>query len=172
MKRTRTFAICSAIALGWVLANPMGALAQTNQTQPAQQPPGPRAPEARQPIQRPRMNIEARVQRLTERLTLTQEQQTKLRAILEEEQRKLQELQTNTATTPAERMTKVRQIRDETNNKIREMLTEEQRQKFDAIPRARIAAPAGSGAQTNQPVQPGRPRGPRAGRPNAPGVTR
>jgi Spy/CpxP family protein refolding chaperone len=71
----------------------------------------------------------------TQRLNPTQEQQTKLRAILENEQKQMQELRTNTAVAPPERMSKMRQIREETNNKIREILTAEQKEKFDAMPR-------------------------------------
>lgn len=174
MNRTRAFALCGAIALGWLVANPIGAFAQTNQPQPAQPPPGPRRAEAGQPAPGPRFSIDQRVQRYTQQLNLTQEQQTKLRALLEEEQKKIQELRTNTAVAPPERMSKVRQIREETNNKIREMLTPEQREKFDAMPRGQLRRPGEPAAQgqTNPPVQPPGPRGPRAGRPDRPAATR
>lgn len=171
MKRTRTFALCSAIALGWLAASPIAALAQTtNQPQPAQPSPGPRRPEPGQPPPGPRFNIDQRVQMYTQRLNLTQEQQTKLRAILENEQQQIQELRTNTAVAPQERMGKVRQIREETNNKIREILTPEQKEKFDAMPRGQLRRPGapGAGGQTNQPAQPRGPRPDRPERPNRP----
>gem|GEM_PF-2686220 len=171
MKRTRTFALCSAIALGWLVASPSAALAQTtNQPQPAQPPPGARRPEPGQQPPGPRFNIDQRVQMYTQRLNLTQEQQTKLRAILENEEKQMQELGTNTAVAPPERMSKMRQIREETNNKIREILTAEQKEKFDAMPRGQLRRPGGPGAQgqTNQPAQPRGPRPDRPERPNRP----
>ncbi len=155
MNRTRAIAICSALTLGWLVASPVCAFAQPNQTQPSGPPPGAGRLEGRQPGPGPRIGVEQRVQRLTERLNLTQEQQTKLRTIIQEEQQKLQELRTNTAITPPERMGKVRQLREQTNNKIREILTPEQKQRFDELPMAGMQQGAGPEARldTNQRVQ-------------------
>lgn len=69
------------------------------------------------------MNSEQRVKALTELLTLTDEQQTKLKALFDEQTESISKLSSLTA---EERMTEMKKIRTESDTKIKEILTEEQ----------------------------------------------
>jgi hypothetical protein len=79
---------------------------------------------------------ERELQRLTERLTLTPDQQTGVKAILEQQTTQMKALRTNAqsdsaaADTPEARqarMTQMNQIRDETDTKITALLDENQK---------------------------------------------
>ncbi|MCS7337494.1 MAG: Spy/CpxP family protein refolding chaperone [Verrucomicrobiae bacterium] len=135
MKPAKTIRLGMLAVASGLLFSLATSLAQSGQAETVRPGGSGRGPEARQFGPGPRASIDQRVQRLTQMLNLTPEQQAKLRAILEEEQKKLQELRTNTAIAPAEQAIKIREIRDGTNEKIREMLTPEQRERFESMPR-------------------------------------
>lgn len=128
-------------------AVPLGMMGQTNGPAGA-----PSAAQSQQAAEMRRGNIEARMQALTERLALTQEQQAKVRAILEQERQEIIAVRTNTALTAEERRAQLQQIRTRTRARIREGLTPEQAQKFDQMP-AGLAQPpqVGVGPDTNRP---------------------
>lgn len=69
------------------------------------------------------MNSEERVKALDELLTLTDEQETKLKAVFDEQTESLSKLSSMTA---EERTTAMRKMRTESSAKIKEILTEEQ----------------------------------------------
>ncbi|NVN98117.1 MAG: hypothetical protein HXX17_02260 [Geobacteraceae bacterium] len=73
---------------------------------------------------------EKRLTRLTERLTLTKEQQDLIKPILESEYTKLKELPANDTFNRDQRRAKLQEITGETNAKIMPLLTPEQQTKY------------------------------------------
>src|SRR5205085_4354193 len=112
----------------------------------------PAPPEGRPDLRTTR--VEARLKGLDRTLTLTDEQKTKIRPVLEEEVKKWEEMQQDKSIPSTERIKKFREVREATQAKIRPLLTPEQLQKLDS----RLATPRES--SLHQELQ--RPRQPRS----------
>jgi protein CpxP len=84
---------------------------------------GPRGPMS------PQMELE----RLNKQLNLTQDQQDKLKPILEDRQKQMEALRNDTAMSREDRMTKMRDIRKNTDDQIRQALNPDQQKKFDEM---------------------------------------
>ena len=89
----------------------------------------PAAPRVLTPEQRA-AQVEARVAGMTKTLTLTDDQKSKLRPIIEEETKAREGMQN---VPPAERMKKYAEIRQTSQDKIKAILTAEQLQKFESM---------------------------------------
>ncbi len=74
-----------------------------------------------------------RVQRLTKKLHLSAEQQSKIRSILEGQQTQAQAIRQDTSLSQQDRRGKMMQLRKDTHEQVRAALNPEQRQKFDAM---------------------------------------
>lgn len=98
------------------------AKAPAAQPAPALQPAPPAANQTN--IIRDRTEIIARA------LKLTDEQKAKVKPIIEEETKKLQELRADQKLSPQERTAKMREIRETTYQKMKPILTEEQWKRF------------------------------------------
>jgi periplasmic protein CpxP/Spy len=70
---------------------------------------------------------------LTKALTLTDDQQTKIKPILEDEHQKMQALFQDNSVQQADKRTKMKDIRDAANTAIKAVLTPDQATKFDAL---------------------------------------
>jgi Spy/CpxP family protein refolding chaperone len=90
-----------------------------------------------------------RLHKIAEELKLTDEQKTKVEAVLKEQQEKMRGVRGGTSTRE-ERMEKVKVAQEETNKKMKEILTPEQFAKWEKMPQAR--GPGGGG-------RPGAPSG-------------
>jgi hypothetical protein len=75
--------------------------------------------------------VEDRLKDLTEKLSLTDDQQAKLRPILEDEQQQLQAK--DNSLSPQDRQSRLNRIRVSTNSKIRDLLNDDQKYKFDQM---------------------------------------
>lgn len=128
--------LIAALAAGAMLAlSPALPAAETNA--PAATPP----PAGRQGG--PRMTVDERVTRLTEQLTLTDEQKPKVKALLEDQAKKQAEFRD----LPQEdRRAKMQAAREEMTKKMKEILTAEQFKKYEALPQGR-----GQGQGGNRP---------------------
>jgi Spy/CpxP family protein refolding chaperone len=73
-----------------------------------------------------------RLKMMTRKLKLTDDQQEKIKPILDEENAQLESLRGNDTYNRDERRTKLRQLNKITNEKIRPLLNEEQQKAFDA----------------------------------------
>ncbi len=104
----------AALALGGLLACTMPALAQ----------------DSGQGKKGGRMNIEQQMERLTTELKLTDEQKPKVKAVLEERNKKMQEL---SGVPREERRDKMRPIMEETNKKLEKILTPDQFKKYQEL---------------------------------------
>jgi Spy/CpxP family protein refolding chaperone len=96
----------------------IGALAQQNPPPPQG---GGRGP----------MSIDDQIKGLTDRLSLTADQQAKIRPILEDSRSQMQKLRQDDSLSQEDRMAKGRSLRETTNGKIRELLTDDQKKQFD-----------------------------------------
>jgi len=77
--------------------------------------------------------VEERVQHLTKKLNLTDDQQTKVKSILENQQSEANSLRQDTSLSQQDRRAKFMQIHQTTQQSIRDVLTDEQKAKFDQM---------------------------------------
>jgi periplasmic protein CpxP/Spy len=73
---------------------------------------------------------EQRLQRMTQQLNLTEEQQQKIKPILESESTQMQALRGDSSLTQEERMAKMKELRQGTSEQIKPILTADQQQKY------------------------------------------
>ncbi len=76
-------------------------------------------------------SVEDQVKGLTERLSLTEEQQGKVKTILEDQRSQMQKVMQDESMAREDKMAKARSLRETATGKIREVLTDEQKKKFD-----------------------------------------
>jgi Spy/CpxP family protein refolding chaperone len=89
-----------------------------------------------------RMTAEARLKELTEKLTLTAEQQPKVKVVLEEAIKARQDARD---LAPEERQPKMKALMEDTNKKMKEILTPEQFTKYEEVQKTQ-RGPRGPGA--------------------------
>ena len=77
--------------------------------------------------------LEQRLQRLSSRLNLSEEQKKQIRPILDEEVGKLKDLRNDTNLNKEEKRTKFKKIADDTFGKIHQLLTPDQQKKHDEL---------------------------------------
>jgi len=93
-----------------------------------------------------RMDPNRQLQRLTQELSLTADQQSQIKPMLFERQQKIQALMQNGSLSQEDRRAQARTISEGTNNSIKALLTDDQKQKFDAMQeRMRRGGPGGGG---------------------------
>jgi protein CpxP len=120
-----TLALSGLLALGVTGA----AFAQDNPPpQPSQDQAGP--PQGGRGM---RMNPEQQLAHLTTALNLTTDQQSQIKPLLVERQQKMQALMQNQSLSQDDRRAQSRTISQGTNNSIKAVLTDDQKQKFDAM---------------------------------------
>ena len=83
------------------------------------------------------MNVADQVKDLTEKLTLTEDQQAKVKTILEDTRDQMQKIRADESLSQEDKMAKGRGLRETANGKIRELLTDDQKKKFDALEQER-----------------------------------
>jgi ABC-type oligopeptide transport system substrate-binding subunit len=131
MKKMRTM-IFLCIAL---LAISAFAL-QSQQQSPSQQPPTQEVrPSTSQPAQadHPQMpSIDEQVQRLSDRINLTDDQKTKTKTILEDQHTQAVALMKDDSVSQDDKRQKIMALRQTTISKIKDMLNDDQKKKFDA----------------------------------------
>ncbi|MGB8887721.1 MAG: hypothetical protein WCC87_13420 [Candidatus Korobacteraceae bacterium] len=119
----------------------------------AQMPPGPNA--GHRPGKQ--LTTEERLQRLTQYLNLTDDQQQKIRPILENETQQLNALHQDTTMTGPERRDKMLALRDTTTEQIKPILTPDQQTKFEQMMARHAPPPAGGQGQNQGQGQPPAP---------------
>jgi Spy/CpxP family protein refolding chaperone len=78
-------------------------------------------------------SIEQQMERLSERLTLTDEQKPKVKAVLEDAAKKRQALFTDSSVEPQQRREKMQALMEEQTKAMKGILTEEQFTKYEAM---------------------------------------
>ncbi len=101
------------------------------------------------------MSPEDRLRHMTQVLNLTEDQQQKIKPILENESQQMQGIRQDTSLSHEERWSKMQQIRQNTNTQITPILNSDQQKKFEEM-QSRHMGPPGSGAGTGTapPAQP------------------
>jgi Spy/CpxP family protein refolding chaperone len=139
MKFTKTSLIIMAVA--GVLALSSSSQAQTNTPPGGRQGQGGGGARGR--------GAEQQLQQFSEQLKLTDAQKPKVKAALEEQVKKLQDLRADTTLSQQDRRTKMQTIRDDFGKQMKEILTADQYKKFEEIQqqnRGRRQGGAGGGA--------------------------
>jgi Spy/CpxP family protein refolding chaperone len=85
-----------------------------------------------------RMDPNRQLERLTQELSLTSDQQEKIKPVLLERQQKMQALMQNQSLSEEDRRAQMRTIMEGSNNSIKANLTDDQKQKFDAMQQQRM----------------------------------
>ena len=70
---------------------------------------------------------------LTKRLNLSDDQQTKIKPILEDQQNQMQQLRADNSTSREDRWKKMREIHENSDNQIKSVLNEDQQKKFEEM---------------------------------------
>jgi periplasmic protein CpxP/Spy len=74
--------------------------------------------------------VDQRMQRLTQALNLTEDQQAKIKPIVENESSQMQSLRSDTSLSQEDRMGKMKQIRENTASQINPILTPDQQKQY------------------------------------------
>jgi Spy/CpxP family protein refolding chaperone len=85
-----------------------------------------------------RMDPTRQLERLTRELSLTSDQQDKIKPLLAERQQKMQALMQDQSLSPEDRRTQMRSIMEGTNNSIKANLADDQKQKFETMQQQRM----------------------------------
>jgi periplasmic protein CpxP/Spy len=78
-------------------------------------------------------NVDDHVKELTTKLNLTADQQTKVKAILEENHQQMQAMMKDDSMSKEDKHAKMMSMHNSVHAKVREVLTDEQKPKFDAM---------------------------------------
>jgi len=78
-------------------------------------------------------SVEEQVQHLTKKLSLSDDQQAKVKSILEDQFEQMMSLKQDTSMAPQDRRAKFRQIQQDTQQRIRGVLNDDQKAKFDQM---------------------------------------
>ena len=92
-------------------------------------------------------SVEQQMDRLTTELTLTDEQKPKVKAVLEDQQKKMQDLRNESDQDT--RRTKMQDLRKETEKKMKGILNEEQFKKYQEMNQRRGKQGQGGGKSTD-----------------------
>ena len=93
---------------------------------------------------------------LTQALSLTSDQQAKIKPILEDQTKQMEALHQDTSMSRQDHFTKMQEIQKTTHTQIREVLNSDQQQKFDSLMKNRMGGPhhggpGGPGGDQNSP---------------------
>ena len=79
------------------------------------------------------MNADAMLERMSKELNLTDDQKTKIKPILEEQTKQMQDARQSTSTSDQDRRAKMKQIHENTMNQIRPILNSDQQKKLEEM---------------------------------------
>jgi len=122
--KTHKLSLIAALALGGLMACASLATAQDNKDSKGGQGQGGRRG----------MSVDARMERLTTELTLTDAQKPKVKAVLEDTQKKMRELRDDSSLSQDQRREKFTALREEESKALKPILTPEQMEKYKNLP--------------------------------------
>jgi periplasmic protein CpxP/Spy len=117
-----------ALAITWILVCTVAARSRDPFAEKFQSP----DPAATQQTDR-KDTHESRLEWLTQRLNLTQDEQNKLKPILDDEAKQVRAVRDDTSLSPDQRRARIQQIRKSTRPQIEAVLTPDQQKKFDQL---------------------------------------
>jgi periplasmic protein CpxP/Spy len=132
MAKSRFRAKLIALTLGAGLCATMtlGASAQSQEQAPAA---GQQQQMGRHHGRHKMHNVDDQVKRMTKKLNLNDEQQSKVKGILENQQSQMQQLRNDSSTSRDDRFAKMRELHENSNTQIRAALNDDQQKKFDEM---------------------------------------
>ena len=78
-------------------------------------------------------SADEQTQRLTKRLNLSEDQQTKVKAVLEDQHKQMEQLRSDSSGSQPDKRSKMRELRENSNTQIKAILNEDQQKKFDKM---------------------------------------
>ncbi len=111
------------------------ALAQDNDnSNNQQQPPQGQTPGMGEHMgHRPMPSVDDQVKHLTQKLDLTDDQQVKLKPILEDQRKQMEQIHSDSSLSREDRFSKMQQVRTASDTQIKALLTADQQKKFDKM---------------------------------------
>ena len=85
------------------------------------------------PAKKGRPTMEQRMERMTKDLELTDDQKPKVKTVLEESQKKMQELRNDSTTSQSDRREKFTELRKDEDKKLKDILTADQYTKYEKM---------------------------------------
>lgn len=78
-------------------------------------------------------SVDEQVKRLSDRLNLTSDQQSKIKPILEDQRTQMEAVRNDSSLSREDRMAKMRTIRQSSTAKVRDTLNDDQKKQYDAM---------------------------------------
>ena len=82
---------------------------------------------------RPMMSVDDQIQHLTKKLKLSDDQQAKLKPILEQQNKQMEQIHNDSSLSREERFSKMQGLRQSSDTQIKSVLNEEQQKSFDKM---------------------------------------
>ena len=82
-------------------------------------------------------SVDDQVKRMTKQLSLNDDQQQKLKPILEDQRKQMQQLRNDSSLSQDEKFSKMRDLHEKASSEIKALLTQDQQKKFDEIQQKR-----------------------------------
>jgi protein CpxP len=118
------------LSLGFGVVNAYGQDAQDAPPAPAQQPgPGMGRGMGRRPME----SVDDQIKHLSKKLNLTDDQQAKLKPILEDQRKQMEQIHGDSSLSREDRFSKMQALRQSADTQIKSVLTEEQQKSFDKM---------------------------------------
>ena len=116
-----------ALGVGLCVAMTLGASAQSQEQAPAS------GQEMGRHGHHRMHSVDDQVKRMTKKLNLNDDQQSKVKGILENQQTQMQQLRNDSSVSRDDRFSKMREIHENSNSQIRATLNDDQQKKFDEM---------------------------------------
>ena len=129
-----TTVLAALFSVGFAAGNAFGQDSQEAPPPPAaqgDQQPGPGM--GRNMGRRPMMSVDDQVKHLTKKLKLSDEQQTKLKPILEDQRKQMGQLREDSSMSRQDKFSKMQEIRQNSDTQIKSVLNEDQQKNFDKM---------------------------------------
>ena len=129
-----TTLLAALFSVGFAASNAFGQDSQEAPPPPpaqSDQQPGPEM--GRHMGRRPMMSVDDQLKHLTKKLKLSDEQQTKLKPILEDQHKQMDQLREDSSLSRQEKFSKMQEIRQNSDTQIKSVLTEDQQKNFDKM---------------------------------------
>jgi protein CpxP len=78
-------------------------------------------------------SADEQTQRLTKKLNLSEDQQTKVKAVFEDQHKQMEQLRSDSSSSQQDKRSKMRELRENSNTQIKAILNEDQQKKFDKM---------------------------------------
>jgi protein CpxP len=127
-----TVALAALLGLGFSAGSAFGQ--DTQDTPPPQQPNGQAGPGMGRGMgRRPMESVDDQIKSLTKKLKLTDDQQAKLKPILEDQRKQMEQMHNDSSLSREDRFSKMQDLRQSSDTQIKSVLTEEQQKDFDKM---------------------------------------